>query len=123
METVQTVLNGADVYFWFIEGFGDVDRLKDSHFAPIDIPIIHAVISFIVQLYFCYRIWILNKRRSSWFCVIICIVRLRFSFTPSGLTLVIALRLPRFKPSGAPGAGYRQGHATRLKRLTPDVWF
>jgi hypothetical protein len=71
VETVQTALNGADVFFWFIDGFGDVERLQDSHFAPIDIPIIHAAISFVVQVYFCYRIWILSKRRSSWLCVII----------------------------------------------------
>ncbi|KAF8470502.1 hypothetical protein DFH94DRAFT_213402 [Russula ochroleuca] len=72
LETAQTALNGADVFFWFIQGFGDVDRLKDSHFAPIDIPIIHAIISFTVQAYFCYRIWILNKR-SLWLCTIIAI--------------------------------------------------
>jgi len=70
LETLQTALNGADVFYWFIQGFGDVDRLQNSHFAPIDIPIIHAIISFVVQVYFCYRIWILNKR-SSWLCIII----------------------------------------------------
>ncbi|KAI0280488.1 hypothetical protein BGY98DRAFT_963681 [Russula aff. rugulosa BPL654] len=74
VETLQTALNGADVYYWFIEGFGNVERLQDSHFAPIDIPIIHALISFIVQVYFCYRIWVLSKRRSSWLCVLILIV-------------------------------------------------
>jgi len=73
LETVQTALTGADVYYWFIDGFGDVERLKDSHFAPIDIPIFHAIISLVVQEYFCYRIWTLNKR-SSWLCIIIAIV-------------------------------------------------
>ncbi|KAH9987451.1 hypothetical protein BJV74DRAFT_885570 [Russula compacta] len=70
LESVQTAMVGADVYYWFMQGFGDVKRLKDSHFAPYDIPIIESMISFLVQEYFCYRIWTLN-RRSSWFCVFI----------------------------------------------------
>jgi hypothetical protein len=70
LETVQTALTGADLYFWFITGFGDVKRLQDSHFAPIDVPIMTAVSSFIVQAYFCYRIWMLN-RQLLWFCCII----------------------------------------------------
>ncbi|KAH9067954.1 hypothetical protein EDB87DRAFT_69423 [Lactarius vividus] len=70
LETVQTALTGADVYYWFIAGFGDRERLKSSHYAPIDIAITDAIISLIVQEYFCYRIWTLN-RRSSWFCLII----------------------------------------------------
>ncbi|KAH8984013.1 hypothetical protein EDB92DRAFT_1888488 [Lactarius akahatsu] len=51
LETAQTALTGADVYYWF-----------NSHFAPIDIPIITAVISFIVQ------------GQSSWICWIIAVV-------------------------------------------------
>jgi hypothetical protein len=39
----------------------------------MDVPIITAVISLIVQAYFCYRIWVLNKR-SSWVCWIIAVV-------------------------------------------------
>jgi hypothetical protein len=38
----------------------------------MDVPIITAVISLIVQGYFCYRIWVLNKR-SSWVCWIIAV--------------------------------------------------
>ncbi|KAI9456832.1 hypothetical protein BJY52DRAFT_1274837 [Lactarius psammicola] len=72
LETTQTALTGADVYYWFIAGFGDMERLKSSHYAPIDIAIIHAIIALIVQEYFCYRIWTLN-RRSSWFCLIIAV--------------------------------------------------
>ncbi|KAH9019676.1 hypothetical protein EDB85DRAFT_2153568 [Lactarius pseudohatsudake] len=37
-----------------------------------DIPIFTAVVSFIVQGYFCYRIWVLNSR-SSWICWIIAV--------------------------------------------------
>jgi len=72
LETVQTALTGADVYYWFVAGFGNVDRLNKAHLGPIDVPIINAVTSLIVQGYFCYRIWVLNKR-SSWVCWIIAV--------------------------------------------------
>ncbi|KAH9032050.1 hypothetical protein EDB85DRAFT_2238161 [Lactarius pseudohatsudake] len=72
LDTVQTALTGADIYYWFVDGFGDVERLKRSHFSPIDSPITTTVISSIVQGYFCYRIWMLNKR-SLWICLVIAI--------------------------------------------------
>ncbi|KAI9433049.1 hypothetical protein H4582DRAFT_2061377 [Lactarius indigo] len=72
LDTIQTALTGADIYYWFVAGFGNVERLETSHFTPIDIAVITAVISFIVQGYFCYRIWVLNSR-SSWICWIIAV--------------------------------------------------
>ncbi|KAH9066321.1 hypothetical protein EDB87DRAFT_707940 [Lactarius vividus] len=71
LETTQTALTAADVYYWFVGGFGDFERLKNSHFAPIDIPIMSTVISFMVQMYFCYRIWTLT--RNVWLCSVITI--------------------------------------------------
>ncbi|KAF8265004.1 hypothetical protein EI94DRAFT_1737038 [Lactarius quietus] len=75
LETVQTALTGSDVYYWFIAGFGDVERLAHSHFAPVDIAFNSAIISLIVQGYFCYRIWVLEKRLS-WICwiIVVCAV-------------------------------------------------
>jgi len=73
VETVQTALTGADVYFWFMAGFGNVERLKDSNFSPIDSPTIDAFISLIVQGFFCYRIWTLNKR-ALWICLLIAVL-------------------------------------------------
>ena len=67
-------MTGADLHYWFIRGFGNVEQLKDSHYAPIDIPLIDAIISLVVQEYFCYRIWMLNKRLL-WPCIVIAIVR------------------------------------------------
>ncbi|KAH9041349.1 hypothetical protein EDB85DRAFT_1474066 [Lactarius pseudohatsudake] len=49
-----------------------LERLGNSHFAPIDVSIITGLIAMTVQGYFCYRIWVLN-RRSSWFCWIIAV--------------------------------------------------
>ncbi|KAH9035933.1 hypothetical protein EDB85DRAFT_822472 [Lactarius pseudohatsudake] len=72
-ETVQTALTGADVYYWFMAGFGDLNRLRDSNFSAIDSPTIDAFVSLIVQGFFCYRIWTLNKRMW-WLCLIIAIL-------------------------------------------------
>ncbi|KAH9022159.1 hypothetical protein EDB85DRAFT_379932 [Lactarius pseudohatsudake] len=72
LDTIQTALTGADMYYWFVAGFGNVERLGTSHFTPIDIAVITTVISFIVQGYFCYRIWVLNER-SSWICWVIAV--------------------------------------------------
>ena len=77
LETVQTALTGADVYYWFIAGFGDVGHLAHSHYAPIDVPVTTAITSLIVQGYFCYRIWIMSRswsRKTLWICWIIALV-------------------------------------------------
>ncbi|KAH9032046.1 hypothetical protein EDB85DRAFT_1289153 [Lactarius pseudohatsudake] len=38
LETVQTALTGADMYYWFVDGFGDVERLAHSHFSSVGLP-------------------------------------------------------------------------------------
>jgi hypothetical protein len=73
LETAQTALTGADVYYWFVAGYGDVGRLAHSHFAPIDISIMTVVVSLIVQGYFCFRIWRMS-RRLSWICWAVTVV-------------------------------------------------
>ena len=72
LETAQTALTGADACYWFIQGFGDFDRLFAVHYIPIDVAIMGSVISLVVQMYFCYRIWTLT--RNLWLCVVISIV-------------------------------------------------
>lgn len=73
LETAQTALTGADVYYWFMAGFGNLERLNDSNFSAIDSPTIDAFISLIVQGFFCYRIWTLNKR-ALWICLLIAVL-------------------------------------------------
>jgi len=55
-------------------GFGNLERLNDSNFSAIDSPTMDAFISLIVQGFFCYRIWTLNKR-ALWICLLIAVVR------------------------------------------------
>ncbi|KAH9039081.1 hypothetical protein EDB85DRAFT_2141333 [Lactarius pseudohatsudake] len=72
VETVQTALTGADLYYWFVSGFGNLGHLT-VHLSGFDVPIIGSVVSLTVQVFFVYRIWVLSGR-SSWFlCLTICL--------------------------------------------------
>ncbi|KAI0287409.1 hypothetical protein BC826DRAFT_917223, partial [Russula brevipes] len=74
LETLQTALSGADLYHWFVTGFGDRDHLGDPYAAAFDVPIIGAIVSVTVQYFFAYRVWVLSDRKAWWLCLIICVV-------------------------------------------------
>ena len=76
LETVQTVLSGADLYYWFAAGFGNLDHLILPFASFFDVPIMGSMVSLSVQFYFAYRIFVLSEKRSWWLCVIICLVTL-----------------------------------------------
>ncbi|KIJ34505.1 hypothetical protein M422DRAFT_263474 [Sphaerobolus stellatus SS14] len=61
IDTVQTALSGVDLWYWFCHGFGDMTRLTNTFLSPYDTPILGSLIALIRQLFFCYRIWVLNK--------------------------------------------------------------
>jgi hypothetical protein len=78
LETLQTALTGADIYYWFISGYGDMKHLTSPFASAFDVPIIESVVSLSVEVFFAYRIWVLSSassRRSGWFCLLICLVR------------------------------------------------
>jgi hypothetical protein len=49
LETVQTVLSGADAYYWFASGYGDLNRLATPFVSAIDVAIMGSIVSAIVQ--------------------------------------------------------------------------
>ncbi|KAF8984841.1 hypothetical protein BDQ17DRAFT_692376 [Cyathus striatus] len=69
-ETAQTCMNGADIYRWFSAGFGDVSEFSKPGLSPIYTPMMGSITALIVQLFFCYRIWVVKK--SYWYlpCII-----------------------------------------------------
>ena len=73
-ESLQTALSGADVYYWFVSGFGKVDHLRDPYMSAIDNPIMGTIVTGTVQLFFAYRVWVLSDRRAMWYFVIIVVV-------------------------------------------------
>jgi hypothetical protein len=76
LETLQTALSGADLYYWFASGFGDMNHLTSPYASAFDAPIMGAAVSLCVQFFFVYRIWVLGKRETWWLCILICLVTL-----------------------------------------------
>ncbi|KAF8498127.1 hypothetical protein F5888DRAFT_1692625 [Russula emetica] len=73
LETLQTALSGADVYYWFASGFSQEIRLDYPFASPFDVPIIGSIVSGTVQLFFAYRVWVLSDRKSWWYCIVIAV--------------------------------------------------
>ncbi|KAG6887806.1 hypothetical protein C0995_012579 [Termitomyces sp. Mi166 len=69
-ETVQTALNGVDMYNWFAKDFGDINSFENPRLGPFYAIIMGSFMAFMVQLFFCYRIWIIN-RAIWWLCLVI----------------------------------------------------
>ncbi|KAI9450731.1 hypothetical protein BJY52DRAFT_1419455 [Lactarius psammicola] len=96
LETIQTALTGSDAYYWFITGFGDVERFEKPHLSPVDAAAMTGITSFIVQGYFCHRIWILmNKRPSSWICWTIVVFAVTQATAATWIS-VASLRIEKF---------------------------
>jgi hypothetical protein len=76
LETLQTALSGADLYYWFVSGYGNIDHLTSPYASSFDVPIMGSVVSLSVQFFFVYRIWVLagGKKGSWWLCILICLV-------------------------------------------------
>ncbi|KAI0261387.1 hypothetical protein BC834DRAFT_972791 [Gloeopeniophorella convolvens] len=68
LETVQTALTAADIFYWFADGFGNVIRLDNPYISFVDVPIIASFVSFVIQSFFAYRIWVLEK--SLWWLIV-----------------------------------------------------
>ncbi|KAJ7096728.1 hypothetical protein B0H15DRAFT_55355 [Mycena belliarum] len=60
-ETVLTALNGYDMYNWFAKGFGDILQFGQPGLSPYYTPIMGSVMALVVQLFFCYRIYIIKR--------------------------------------------------------------
>ncbi|PBL04245.1 hypothetical protein ARMGADRAFT_1070722 [Armillaria gallica] len=63
IEFVQTMLFTHDAFAVFGYGFGDIEALTRVHFNWLTVPIMSAVVAFIGQVFYAYRIFILSKSR------------------------------------------------------------
>jgi len=73
IETVQTALNGLDLHYWFISGYGNLKHLASPYASAFDVPIIESIVSLIVEFFFAYRIWVLSVKKARVFCLLICL--------------------------------------------------
>ncbi|KAJ7866485.1 hypothetical protein B0H13DRAFT_1072378 [Mycena leptocephala] len=61
LDILQTAMVTADAFHWFVYGFGNMDRLNDTFLNSWDVPLLDAVISLVVQGFYCWRIHVLRK--------------------------------------------------------------
>ena len=76
LELAQVGCAAGDIYYWFGSGYGNMVHLDTVFISPFDTPFIGSIVAFVVQLFFCYRIW--KLRKGDWYivmCVIIALVR------------------------------------------------
>lgn len=73
LETVQTVLTGADVFYWFASGYGDLNRLTTPFASAIDVPIMESIVSAMVHFFYAHRVWILSNKKQ-WLLTLISLV-------------------------------------------------
>lgn len=66
-------MNGVDVFNGFARGFGDMTIIGNPGISPIYTPVMGSIIAFVVQLFFCYRIFVI-RRSAWWLCVLIALV-------------------------------------------------
>jgi hypothetical protein len=97
LETVQTVLSGADLYYWFAAGFGNVDQLTTPFASFVDVPIMGSVVSLAVQFCFVYRIFMLSETRPWLLCAVICLVTLSPKSEIDLIILPVALNCQRIR--------------------------
>ncbi|KAJ7151162.1 hypothetical protein C8R46DRAFT_494782 [Mycena filopes] len=75
VETVMTALNGVDMFNWFAAGFGNVLVFAQPGISPAYTPIMGGLMAWLVQWFFCYRIYII-KRQALPLCIFIALVSL-----------------------------------------------
>ena len=73
------------MYYRFSAGFGNVDQLDSVNFSPADIPMFCAVIAWIVQFFYAFRVYML-RRPFLWISLIIASVWCLAFVSPSTFT-------------------------------------
>ncbi|KAI9445765.1 hypothetical protein BJY52DRAFT_1194050 [Lactarius psammicola] len=76
LSLTSTALSGADLYYWFVSGFGDMNHLASPYASSFDVTIIGSVVSLTVQFFFAYRLWLLGNKKYWCWCLsgVICVI-------------------------------------------------
>ncbi|KAJ7513121.1 hypothetical protein B0H11DRAFT_2268084, partial [Mycena galericulata] len=68
-------LNAVDVEYWFGSGFGQIARFTNLNNSRFYTPLMGSFVAMLVQLFFCYRIFVI--RRTAWpLCTLIALIAL-----------------------------------------------
>jgi len=61
LDIMQTVMVTADAFHWFVYGFSNPIQLDEPFLNSWDVPVLDSVISLVVQVFYCWRIYVLRK--------------------------------------------------------------
>ncbi|KAJ7820703.1 hypothetical protein B0H14DRAFT_3147033 [Mycena olivaceomarginata] len=61
LDILQTIMVTADAFHWFVYGFGNMAQLDQTFLNSWDVPVLDAIISLVVQAFYCWRIYFLRK--------------------------------------------------------------
>ncbi|KAK7046319.1 hypothetical protein R3P38DRAFT_2507608, partial [Favolaschia claudopus] len=61
IDLAATVMCFADAYHWFASGYGNLLALNDIWLSGFDTPMLGAWLAAIVQCFYAYRLWTINK--------------------------------------------------------------
>ncbi|KAF8145767.1 hypothetical protein K438DRAFT_1871411 [Mycena galopus ATCC 62051] len=70
LDLVETAMGFADTYHWFASGFGNPFALNNLWLSGFEGPMIGSVLAAIVQCFYCYRMWTLNRYTAP-ICIIV----------------------------------------------------
>ncbi len=62
LDLLQTFLLSADGFHWFAYGFGNMAQFDETFLSPWDTPFLDAIIACVVQLFYCWRIYIIRGK-------------------------------------------------------------
>ncbi|KAK7062336.1 hypothetical protein R3P38DRAFT_694481 [Favolaschia claudopus] len=73
--TIDAYLNASDIVFWYATSYGNLTAFPGGRYSKFYGPIMSSLVPMVVQLCFCYRIFIL--RRTVWpLCILIALISL-----------------------------------------------
>ena len=64
----------SDMFRWFGSGYGNLLELGNVQLSPVDTPMLGAFVAAAVQMFYCYRIYTINKK-AWWISVFVALVR------------------------------------------------
>jgi hypothetical protein len=88
MDLAATAMCFADMYHWFGTGFGNIIALNDIFLSGFDTPMIGAFIAALVQGFYCFRLWTINKYTLP-VCIVVILVSKSFIPKPNDIERVL----------------------------------
>ncbi|KAJ3561019.1 hypothetical protein NP233_g10454 [Leucocoprinus birnbaumii] len=93
LDTVQSFMVMEDIFFWFVRNFGNPSALLQFDLSSLDGPLLDAVITFMVQLVYCWRLRVMGRWKV---LPILCALLIKFRTTqpsPHPKTVAVVKRV------------------------------